>query len=187
MTTPQSALNLFALSPASPAAPEALFLVLRALNIAFTNHTHAPVMTVEQSRALRGDISGLHAKNLFLKDKKGGFWLVAAEESQTVDLKVLRKQLGVANLSFAPPATLMEVLGVTPGTVTPFSVLNDRAGRARVVLDRALAEAHEANFHPLDNAQTTTLGGAELVRFLTALDHAPLVVDFTPADQTASG
>lgn len=167
------------------ATPQALFEKLAELGIAYTNHHHAPVMTVDESRALRGAVQGLHAKNLFLKDKKGGLWLVVAEETRSIDLKALRTRLNVRNLSFGKPELLMEVLGVTPGTVTPFAVLNDEAGQVRVVLDAALASAPQANFHPLDNAQSTTVSGAGLVSFLAALKHKPLIIDFTPASTPA--
>jgi Ala-tRNA(Pro) deacylase len=156
-----------------------LFETLSRLGIEYLNHAHAVVMTVEQSQALRGPIHGLHAKNLFLKDKKGGLWLVVTEEGQTIDLKDLRKRLGVANLSFGKAELLWDVLGVTPGTVTPFAVINDAAGLVRLVLDAKLANAAQANFHPLDNAQTTTVSGAGLLKFLQAFDHAPWIVDFT--------
>ena len=161
------------------ATPETVHAKLSQLGIEYVNHSHAPVMTVAESQALRGPLSGLHAKNLFLKDKKGGLWLVVVEECRTLDLKALRQRLGVANLSFAKPDVLMAALGVTPGSVTPFAVINDDARRVRVVLDKALAEAEQANFHPLDNANTTTVSGAGLLIFLNALGHAPLVLDFT--------
>ena len=171
---------------AAPATAQMLFETLSRLNIEYLNHTHAVVMTVEQSQALRGPIHGLHAKNLFLKDKKGGLWLVVAEEGQNIDLKDLRKRLNVANLSFAKAQTLMDVLGVTPGTVTPFAVINDGAGHVRLVLDAKLANAALANFHPLDNAQTTTVSGAGLVKFLHSFNHAPLIVDFSGEATVAS-
>lgn len=161
-----------------PKSPRDLLDRLSQLGIAYTNHTHAPLMTVAQSQELRGTIAGLHAKNLFLKDKKGGLWLVVCEEERAVDLKQLRKRLGVQNLSFGKPDLLMDALGVAPGSVTPFAVLNDAPGRVRVVLDRALADGERVNFHPLDNAQTTSLRGPDLLAFLAAQDHEPLILDF---------
>ncbi|MCR4379105.1 MAG: prolyl-tRNA synthetase associated domain-containing protein [Rhodospirillales bacterium] len=171
---------------AAPATAHQLFETLSRLNIEYLNHSHAAVMTVEQSQALRGPIHGLHAKNLFLKDKKGGLWLVVAEEGQSIDLKDLRKRLGVANLSFAKAEILMDVLGVTPGTVTPFAVINDGGAQVRLVLDAKLANAPQTNFHPLDNAQTTTVSGAGLVKFLHSFDHAPLIINFTASEADTS-
>lgn len=161
-----------------PAQPDDLFARLDDLGVPYTNHHHDPVMTVEESQALRGSIDGMHSKNLFLKDKKGGLWLIVAWEDRPVDLKKLRKRLGVQNLSFGKPDLLMDALGVPPGSVTPFAVINDGAGTVRVVLDAALAEGETVNFHPLDNAQTTSLSGAGLLTFLTALDHEPTILEF---------
>lgn len=166
-------------------SPETLLAKLSALGIVYTNHHHAPVMTVDDSRAMRGAIAGLHVKNLFLKDKKGGLWLIVAEETQPIDLKSLRKRLGVSNLSFGKPEALMAALGVTPGSVTPFGVINDPDAAVRVVLDQRLSVAAQVSFHPLDNAQNTTISGAGLLTFLDALDHAPLVLDFAQEDALA--
>jgi len=161
-----------------PATPDSLFHLLESLDVTYRNATHAPVMTVDESQALRGAIPGLHSKNLFLKDKKGGLWLVVAEERRAVDLKRLRKRLGVQNLSFGRPELLLEALGIAPGSVTPFALLNDTARRVRLVLDAELAAAAQVSFHPLDNAQTTTVSGAGLLTFVRALDHEPIVLDF---------
>lgn len=161
-----------------PATPENLLERLSLLGVRHTTFAHAPVMTVEESRRLRGDIAGLHAKNLFLKDKKGGLWLVVAGEDTPVDLKALRKRLGLASLSFAGAETLYEILGVEPGSVTPFAVINDAAAQVRVVLDQALAQGAAVNFHPLVNSRTTTVSGAGLLAFLRATGHEPLVMDF---------
>ena len=169
-----------------PATPEALLAKLTELGVAHVNHRHVPVMTVEESRALRGPLPGLHAKNLFLKDKKGGLWLVVAHECRTIDLKVLRKRLGAKSLSFGKPDLLKDVLGVAPGAVTPFAVINDSRGLVHVVLDDTLAQAAQANFHPLDNAQTTTVSGAGLLTFLKSLHHAPMIIDFTRDDSPAT-
>ncbi|MBF0250619.1 MAG: prolyl-tRNA synthetase associated domain-containing protein [Alphaproteobacteria bacterium] len=162
-----------------PKSPEDLLDILKSLDVAATTFDHEPVMTVEESRRLRGLIPGLHAKNLFLKDKKGQLWLVTAEEDRVVDLKRLRRQLDAATLSFAKADVLWDALGVRPGSVTPFAVVNDADGRVRVALDRALAEAGRASFHPLDNARTTTVSGADLLRFLEAHGHAPVIVTFS--------
>jgi len=141
-----------------------------------TTH-HDAVATVAESQALRGTIAGLHAKNLFLKDKKSGLWLVVAEEERPIDLKALRKHIGAGNLSFAKPDVLMAHLGVTPGSVTPFAVINDTQNAVQVVLDQALSSAETVNFHPLTNTATTTLRGADLLRVLNLLAHTPLIVD----------
>ncbi|MBL4693703.1 MAG: prolyl-tRNA synthetase associated domain-containing protein [Magnetovibrio sp.] len=161
------------------ASPKDLLKALDALGIVTKSHSHAPLMTVEDSQRLRGDIKGLHSKNLFLKDKKKQLWLIVCEENVVINLKSLKTHLGSAALSFAKRDLLFDVLGVLAGSVTPFSVLNDSHARVRIVLDQTLAQAKLVNFHPLINTQTTTISGADLCKFLDAYGHAPIVMDFT--------
>jgi Ala-tRNA(Pro) deacylase len=156
-----------------------LFARLDELGIACETHAHAPLFTVEQSRALRGDLPGAHIKNLFLRDKKRHMWLVTVLESRDVDLKALRVRIGArGNLSFGNAGLLMEHLGVIPGAVTPFAVINDRAGIVTMVLDKALLEQPVVNAHPLRNDRTSALATRDLVRFLEAEGHPPVIVDF---------
>ncbi len=169
--------------PLAPATPEQLLHHLGRLGIAHLTVHHAPVMTVEQSQQLRGDIPGLHSKNLFMKDKKGGLWLMVVVEDRPIDLKNLRKRLGLGNLSFAKAELLFDVLGVQPGSVTPFAVLNDVEGRVTLVLDKAIAESALVSFHPLINSQSTSINGADLLTFLQAVNHEPLILDFTVAGE----
>ena len=116
-----------------PATPQDLFARLDRLGIAHTTHPHPPLFTVEESKRLRGALPGGHCKNLFLRDKKRNLFLLVALEDRPIDLKSLRHALGAAgNLSFGSPETLMEVLGVAPGAVTPFALINDRDRRATV-------------------------------------------------------
>jgi len=166
------------MTKAQPKTPQQLFDALEQLNISHTSVKHDAAMTVDESRAVRGEVPGLHSKNLFLKDKKGNLWLVVADEHRDIDLKNLRKRLGVANLSFGKPELLHDVLGVAPGSVTPFAVINDRNGRVTVVLDKVLLEGEKVSFHPLTNTQTTTITGGDLGVFLRAMNHDPVVIDF---------
>jgi len=160
-------------------SPAQLLAGLDDLGIDAKTHSHAPLMTVLDSQKLRGNIPGLHAKNLFLKDKKQQLWLVVCEESRAVDLKQLRKRIGAAGLSFGRAELLYETLGVNPGSVTPFSIINDPVQQVRVVLDIALSEAEAVNFHPLTNTQTTTLSGSGLLLFLRVHHHEPVLLDFS--------
>ncbi|MDQ0346485.1 prolyl-tRNA synthetase associated domain-containing protein [Ancylobacter vacuolatus] len=160
-----------------PLSRDDLLARLAELGIPTRTVEHPPLFTVEDSQALRGDIAGGHTKNLFLKDKKGNLFLVVVEEETRVDLKNLHVPLGAASkLSFGSAELLEEVLGVKPGAVTAFGPVNDTQGRVTVVLDAELM-AHEAiNCHPLVNTATTTLASADLVRFLRATGHEPLVL-----------
>jgi Ala-tRNA(Pro) deacylase len=156
-----------------PATPAELLDRLVALGIDAETVSHQAVFTVEEAKMHRGDLPGAHTKNLFVRDKKGVMWLVVAIESQPVDLKALAEALGHKRFSFGSRERLMKYLGVIPGAVTPFGVLNDHGGAVRVALDDAL-RAHEIwSFHPLDNGMTTTLRGEDMVRFLEAVNHPP--------------
>jgi Ala-tRNA(Pro) deacylase len=163
-----------------PATQDDLYRQFADLGIESTTVEHPPLFTVEQSQDLRGAIVGLHSKNLFLKDKKGALFLVVAEESAQIELKRLHERIGASGrLSFGSAELMLELLGVTPGSVTPFGLINDREGRVRVVLDAALAADGPVNFHPLVNTATTTVASADLIRFLHATGHDPLVIDFS--------
>ncbi len=156
-----------------------LFARLDELGLAHESVEHEALYTVEQSRALRGDLAGAHIKNLFLRDKKRRMWLVTVLENREMDLKALRHRIGAqGNLSFGNAELLMQHLGIVPGAVTPFSVINDREGDVTMVLDKALTEIDPVNAHPLRNDRTTAIAPGDLVRFLEAENHAPLILDF---------
>jgi Ala-tRNA(Pro) deacylase len=165
---------------AMSATPADLFRRLAALDIKVTTTLHPPVATVEANKALRGELPGGHTKNLFLKDKKGGLWLVVALEDRAIDLKELRRRLASSPLSFARAGLLRDVLGVEPGAVTPFAVINDADSRVRVVLDAAMLRIDPLNFHPLVNTRTTAIAPVDLLRFFEATGHPPLLLDLAP-------
>ena len=157
-----------------PKTPEQLFAALDALGIRHRTVTHPPLFTVEQSRALRGQIPGGHTKNLFLRDKKHALYLVTAEEDAEIELKGLHRLLGASGrFSFGASDLLREVLGVAPGAVTPFGAINDTEGRVTVVLDAALMRHDTVNCHPLVNTMTTSIAREDLLKFLRATGHEP--------------
>jgi Ala-tRNA(Pro) deacylase len=169
-----------------PATPADLFAQFERLGIPVRTAEHEAVFTVEQSRGVKAAIPGGHSKNLFLKDKKGRLFLVVARDETAIDLKRLHEPLGAAGrLSFGSAELLRQVLGVEPGSVTPFGVVNDRAGLVSVVLDAALMSFEEVNFHPLVNTMTTTIRRQDLVAFLEATGHPPRVVAL-PAPPSAA-
>lgn len=139
---------------------------------------HEAVFRVGEGEEIKDAIPGAHTKNLFLKDAKGQLWLISAEGYATIDLKRLHHVIGSARLSFGSAELMEAVLGVTPGSVTAFALINDKARRVRFVLDRTLAEAELVNFHPLTNTATTTVPQAGLRKFLAAIGVSPMVVDF---------
>ena len=150
---------------------------LDGLGIPTETHDHPPVFTVAESASVKAAIPGAHSKNLFLKDRKGRLFLVVARDDTAIDLKRLHDAVGAAGrLSFGSAELLLEVLGVEPGSVTPFAALNDGDGRVTVVLDAALMAHERLNFHPLVNSRTTTISREDLVRFLRATGHDPLTL-----------
>jgi Ala-tRNA(Pro) deacylase len=163
--------------PSMPASPDDLIAYLTALGVETTTVDHPPLFTVEDSQALRGDIPGGHTKNLFVKDKKGRLFLLVLGEETAIDLKRVHEKIGAqGRVSFGSAELLEEVWGVKPGAVTPFGVINDEAGKVRVVLDEAMMRHARLNFHPLVNTRTTGLASADLIKFLCATGHEPLVV-----------
>lgn len=163
-----------------PETPEALLARLVALGIEARTVTHPPVFTVEESKALRPELPGGHSKNLFLKPAKGegSFLLAVLEEDRRISVNALARALGVGRVGFADAAALMAHLGVEPGSVTPFGMVNAAPGAVRVVFDRQLMEEFEwVNFHPLTNTMTTAIRPRDLLRFLRHLGHAPELVE----------
>ncbi len=159
-----------------PATQEALFAYFDSLGIAHETVRHPPVFTVEEARALRGELPCGHTKNLFLRDKKGALFLVVAPEDAVIELKSLHRLLGASGrFSFGAAETMRETLGVEPGSVTPFAVINDKAGLVTVVLDAAMMAHDVLNFHPLANTGTTTISREDLLKFLQATGHRPRI------------
>ncbi|MGH6912715.1 MAG: prolyl-tRNA synthetase associated domain-containing protein [Geminicoccales bacterium] len=159
--------------------PEGLHARLDALGIAYETYGHPPLHTVEESKALRGDLPGSHIKNLFLRDKKRQLWLVTVLEDRAIDLKALRQRLGAkGNLSFGSAELLAHALGVPPGAVTPFALINDRERRVRFALDRGVLAEAPVNAHPLTNEATTAVAPDDLLRFAEACGHPPQILDF---------
>lgn len=160
-----------------PKTPEELFAVLNDLGIAHSTKRHPAVFTVAESQSLRDEIPGGHTKNLFLKDKKDQYFLVTVEEDAVVDLKTIHTLIGArGRVSFGKPERLMQFLGVLPGSVTAFGVINDSGHRVRMVLDESLLRHDIINAHPLRNDATTSIGRDDLVRFLQSTGHEPLIV-----------
>jgi Ala-tRNA(Pro) deacylase len=163
-----------------PITPDELFASLDRLGIAHRSVSHPPLFTVEESQGLRGAIPGGHTKNLFLKDKKSALYLVTALEDADIELKSLHRRLGASGrFSFGSAEQMLETLGVLPGSVTPFGVINDKDSRVTVVLDAELMRHETINAHPLTNTMTTSIGREDLVRFLESTGHKPRILPVT--------
>ncbi len=157
-------------------APDELLAYLDSLGIAHQTVRHPPVFTVEEARALRGQVPGGHTKNLFLRDKKGALFLVVAPENAAIELKSLHRALGASGrFSFGSADLMRETLGVEPGSVTPFAAINDKDALVTVILDAAMMVHDLLNFHPLVNTGTTTISRQGLLKFLEATGHRPRI------------
>jgi Ala-tRNA(Pro) deacylase len=139
---------------------------------------HPAVFRVGEGLDVKGVMTGAHTKNLFLKDAKGQLWLISAQDDTLIDLKRLHPVIGSARLSFGSADLMLETLGVTPGSVTAFGLINDIERRVSFVLDRRLAQADTVNFHPLVNTATTAVSRQGFARFLSDLNITPVIVDF---------
>jgi Ala-tRNA(Pro) deacylase len=167
------------------ATPEDLFVRLDALGIRHATHRHPAVFTVAEAVALRGTLPGGHCKCLFLKDKKDGLWLVVVLEERRLDLKGLANRLGAPRFSFASPETMRATLGIEPGSVTPFALINPTAAAVTVALDEAMLRHDALNYHPLVNTATTAIAPDDLLCFIAACGHAPRIVALDDLDRAA--
>ena len=170
--------------PPTPVDRAALLDLLGQHNYRVTTHDHDPVFTVAESQALCEAIPGGHTKNLFLKDKKGNIFLLTAEQNSDVNLKTLHKLLGGSSrFSFANADLMQQHLGVTPGSVTAFGVINDRDNAVTLALDKSLLAFDTINCHPLTNDATTSIHRDDLLDFAKACGHEPLIVDLAEEPQ----
>ncbi|MCC7305651.1 MAG: prolyl-tRNA synthetase associated domain-containing protein [Alphaproteobacteria bacterium] len=160
-----------------PTMPAELLAILQKLDIQYELHRHAPIFTVEEGLPLKKSIPGLHCRNLFLRDKKEKMFLVVAANETAIDLKSLPALLDSGRLSFGSAERLWRHLGITPGSVCPFTVINDKERQVEVILDDFMMKAGKVCYHPLDNAQTICLAPADLMRFFEYTGHKPRILD----------
>ena len=140
--------------------------LLKYRNYKFEIHQHDALFTVEDSKSLRGKISGAHTKNLFLKNKKGEYFLLTCEETDKIELKKISKSLGFGNISFAKEERLDQYLKIKPGSVSPFALLNDENHIVNFYLEQTLYESDYVNFHPLINTLTITIETHQFIEFM---------------------
>jgi Ala-tRNA(Pro) deacylase len=160
-----------------PTSPDALLEKLTALGIAHKTHAHAPIFTVEEGAEIKASLPGGHTKNLFFKDKSGALFLLCAIGDTQIKVNRLHRALGCKRLSFGKAELMFEKLGVTPGSVTLFSVMNDRENEVTLVLDKTLLDHEIVNFHPMLNTATTAISSRDMLRFCQAVNHSPVILD----------
>jgi Ala-tRNA(Pro) deacylase len=164
-----------------PASRHELFARFDSLGLVTRTVEHAPVFTVDEAKRVHVDMPGGHCKNLFCKDEKGALWLIVALEDAVINLKAAPGKIGSKRLTFGKPELLMDILGVEPGSVTPFGLINDTEARTQVILDKAMMEHDLLNFHPLKNDATTAISASDLVTFITSCGHRPRIVAVSEA------
>ena len=145
---------------------------LSTLGVPFTRHEHPPVASVAEAEQYWGAVDALHAKNLFLRDPKGlRHFLIVLAASRRADLRGLGETFGAGKLGFASPERLEAYLGLAPGSVSPFGLINDRAHLVEVAVDAAIRDAARVAFHPNLNTATLVLSGPDFKRYLAAVGH----------------
>lgn len=159
-----------------PTTPEQLMTRLADAGVDYTTHEHPPLRTVEDSKAFRGEMPGTHVKNLYLRDRKKRNFLVVSQEDRQIDLKTLQADIGADRLSFGSADRLFEFLGVRPGAVSPFTLINDTDHRVSLALDNGLMDAEMLYFHPLVNDLTLGVTPDGLRRFLEISGHQPTMI-----------
>jgi Ala-tRNA(Pro) deacylase len=164
-----------------PTSPEALMEYLRGLGIDFSLSHHKAVFTVAESEGVDKQIAGTHCRNLFLRDKKKNNFLLVLQNATDVDIKKLPEVIGSDRLSFGSPERLWEYLGVRPGSVCPYAIINDRAHNVKILLDKSMMETDIVNYHPLRNTMTIGVKPADLIKFIESTGHIPHIVDLAPA------
>lgn len=166
-----------------PISRQDLFDYLDGLNIIHKTYNHAPIFTVDEGADIKANMPGGHTKNLFLKDKAGQFFLICALGDTPIRINKLHPILGCKRLSFGKAEALLGLLGMTPGSITLFSILNDTNHQVTLILDKALFNHDIVNFHPLLNDATTAISSSDMIKFAKTTGHHPVILDF--ADLTA--
>jgi len=166
---------------ALPTSPAALYAHFEQHGITYQLHQHEPVFTVTESAPLKAAIPGIHCRNLFVRDKKGTMFLVVAANETAIDLKKLAALLGCGRLSFGSAERLWQYLGVRPGSVCPFAIINDTDHAVQIILDHGMMQAPRVNYHPLENDKTVGLSPADLIKFIESTGHRADIRDLSPA------
>lgn len=162
-----------------PTTPEQLLARFDAVGVSYDLHHHEAVYTVAESQKLDRDISGIHCRNLFLRDKKKKNYLLVLQNETQVDMKKLPPVIGSDRLSFGSADRLWQFLGVRPGSVCPFSIMNDAEKEVKILLDKSMMEGKIVNYHPLLNTMTVSLSPSDLLKFIEHCGHEPHIVDLS--------
>lgn len=160
-----------------PTSPDSLLQGLTSLHIAYELYHHVPLFKVGDGDDIERDIPGLHTRNLFLRDKKKRNFLVVLPAEKKIDLKKLESVLQSQRLSFGSPERLWMYLGVRPGSVCPFAIMNDTENHVQIYLDEGMMQADIVNYHPLLNRMTVSLSPKDLIKFIESTGHEAHIVN----------
>ena len=159
--------------------PPDLLKYLDNLQISYETLAHEPLFTVEDSRDVHARMPGGHIKNLLVKDKKSRIFLLVALADSQINLKTIHEKIGASGrVSFCSAEIMDALLGVTPGSVTPFGVINDTGHQVTLVLEAAMMREARLNCHPLVNTMTTGLSRDDLLKFVRSTGHEPMIIAF---------
>lgn len=167
--------------PPLPTSPEELMAKLKELGIEFDFHHHEAVFTVAEAQKVERGMKGVHCRNLFLRDKKKNNFLVVLSNETEIDMKKLAGVIGSDKLSFGSADRLWEYLGVRPGSVSPYAIVNDRNNDVKIILEKKMMEADIVNYHPLLNTMTIGTTPANLLKFIESTGHTPHILDLSAA------
>jgi Ala-tRNA(Pro) deacylase len=182
MEAPENAILNEKNGETAPVSPKALLERLDSLGIAYKLYEHPPIFTVAEGLEMERDMPGIHCRNLFLRDKKKTMFLISAANETAIDLKRLETLLPCDRISFGSPDRLWENLGVRPGSVCPYAIINDTQGVVTPILDAYMMQGEIVNFHPLINTMTIGVTPAELLEFFRSLGREPRIIDFSNKD-----
>jgi len=160
-----------------PTSPEKITQILDSIYIKYDLHHHEAVFSVKDAAKVETTIAGAHCRNMFLRDKKKKMFLLTLQNETPVDLKKLEKRLSCGRLSFGSPERLFDYLGVHPGSVCPFSVINDDAHDVTLILEKEMMGRDLVTYHPLLNTMTLALAPADLIKFLDHIGHPYEIID----------
>lgn len=162
-------------------ARQKVFDQLDELNIAFEVHEHPPLDTIEIALQYWKDIDSMHCKNLFFRNHKGNrHYLVIIKDTTLFSIRSLEKKLKQGKLTFGSEKRLMKYMGVKPGSVSPFGLINDTAHHVHLFIDVQLQKADKISFHPNDNTASIVIAYTDLLMFLDEMGNTYEFIDPNP-------
>lgn len=158
---------------------EDVYCLLRQCGIRHEITEHTAVYNMAELAEIEIPYPEADAKNLFVRDdKKRNYYLITVKGDKRVDLKEFRRMHGTRPLSFASADDLMAIMGLIPGTVTPFGILNDDEHRVTLYLDSEFLTDDLIGVHPNDNTATVWLRATDLISVIEQHGGCVVVADF---------